>query len=240
MVLGNWKSHGDPAMMYEFANAFHELVPELAAETVCGIAVPFHLLPFSGPLRGLAIGAQNVSAFGEGAFTGEIHADMLRGAGCEFCLVGHSERRQLLGESVEDSAAKLDRLLHASIPAVLCIGETLPERESGVWLDVLAQQLEPVKALESTETLAVAYEPVWAIGTGVAAQPRDVAETHDRIREMLPSAEIPILYGGSVKPGNASELASIGEVGGFLIGGASLKPADFAEILQSFVKAKQP
>ncbi len=240
-VLGNWKSNGSPAMLREFEAGFAGAARDLPAPVNTGLALPFHLVDGASDWQGALIGAQNVSAFGEGAYTGEITAGMLRELGCHFCLVGHSERRQYFKETVEETAAKLAKLLEAGVLPVLCIGETLEQRESGQLEAVLSYQLGPVHGLAGDAPLVVAYEPVWAIGTGVAAEPSDVADAHALVKRLLDEAGhggTAALYGGSVKPKNAESLGRIEGVDGFLVGGASLKAADFAPILQGFLTAK--
>jgi len=238
-VLGNWKSNGDKEMVAEFQAFFEGFEPAPLAGLHTGLALPYHLLNTS--FQNALVGAENVSRFGPGAFTGEITAEMLKDTGVAFCLVGHSERRQYFGENEEDTGSKLERLLAAGVLPVLCIGETLAQRQAGELDQILSQQLEPLRDLKDGVSLVVAYEPVWAIGTGVAAKPEDVRDAHDRIKSMLTSQgfhQTPVLYGGSVKPGNAHELALINGVDGFLVGGASLKCADFQGIINGFISGK--
>ncbi|MDJ0835921.1 MAG: triose-phosphate isomerase [Acidobacteriota bacterium] len=239
-VLGNWKSNGTIDMIDTFTSGFNH--PEPNEDLAYGLALPFHLLHHHKDFGALALGAQNVSSFREGAFTGEITAGMLGDTGCRFCLVGHSERRQYFKETVKETATKLKRLLAAEIFPIFCVGETLEEREAGMLRMVLKEQLAPMDALEEGARFAVAYEPVWAIGTGVAATPKDVKEAHFLIKRLLSSSgfgETPVLYGGSVKPKNAKSLAEIGQLDGFLVGGASLKPDDFQGIVTEFSAGKK-
>jgi len=240
-VLGNWKSNGRKADLVPFTKAFNAETTRESDEVTCGIALPFHLVTGAKTVKPMQVGAQNVSMFDEGAYTGEITAGMLEDMDTSFCLVGHSERRQYFGETVSDTEAKLHKLLATTIFPVFCIGETLAQRQGGLLEAVLRDQLSPVAALEAGP-LAIAYEPVWAIGTGVAATPADVAQAHGMIRGILDEtacANAPILYGGSVKPMNANDLAAIDEVGGFLVGGASLEGASFANILNGFIQGKR-
>lgn len=240
-VLGNWKSNGSQADLRRFEAEFTELANSPRTHVGVGLALPFHLLPTAVNADELQVGAQNVSAFGPGAYTGEIHAEMLVEVSCRFCLVGHSERRQYFDEAEATSLDKIKHLLQADILPVLCIGETLAQREAGQLKEVLKRQLSPLTELNKQAELVVAYEPVWAIGTGVAAKPVDVQQAHVTIDAMLAELgfkETPVLYGGSVKPGNASELAQLSAVDGFLIGGASLKAGDFTAILAHFDAAK--
>jgi triosephosphate isomerase len=240
LVLGNWKCHGTPQMVAEFRDGLNHPPPH--EDLGYGLSLPFHLLAGAGFPESLMLGGQDVSPFSEGAFTGEISAGMLAASGCSFCLVGHSERRLYFGETVKDTATKILRLLAAGIMPVLCIGESLEEREGNRLRMVLREQLSIIEALPEDAQLAVAYEPVWAIGTGVAATAKDVKEAHFLIKRVLTEesyGSVPVLYGGSVKPGNAASLAEIGLVDGFLIGGASLKPDDFGAILRAFRAGKQ-
>ena len=187
--------------------------------------------------RGAALGGQNCHAEARGAFTGEIAAEQLRDAGAEYVLVGHSERRRLFCEGDLVARQKLAAAWRAGLKPVLCVGETLAERERGETRDVVARQIG--RALEGSGprvALLVAYEPVWAIGTGVVATPDQIAESHRWVREEVAAAgrgepsAVPILYGGSVDSKNAVALAAIPEVDGFLVGGASLEAAGFLAI----------
>lgn len=238
LVLGNWKSNGDMSQVQSFLEGYaHHNVDALRT----GLALPFHLLRFEDQFEELWLGAQNVSAFGAGAFTGEITADMLVDCGCRFSLVGHSERRAYFGETPGMTTDKLRRLVEVGIYPVFCIGETLEERETGKLKAVLAEQLAPLAALDAGTALAVAYEPVWAIGTGVAAEPEDVAQAHALVKDLLKGhgfERTPVLYGGSVKPANAGTLSAIEHVDGFLVGGASLKADSFNGIVSGFCTGK--
>lgn len=236
LVLGNWKSHGSYPAVRAFGDAFAGL-NQATADLRCGLALPYHLLHLHEYLGGVWLGAQNVSPFGEGAYTGEITANMLRESSCGFCLVGHSERRQYFNESVALTAEKLERLLGSGLFPVLCIGETLEQRQQGLLEQVLAEQLAPLKALAKKAKFALAYEPIWAIGTGLAASPDDVVQAHSLIRTMAAAhgfRTVPLLYGGSVNPSNAKSLAALVDVHGFLVGGASLRPEQFGEIVAEF------
>ena len=239
LVLGNWKSNGSADLIREFEQQMGD--KPTASGFEWGLALPHHLLASGSGLAPLWVGAQNVSAFPPGAYTGEITAGMLAESGCRFCLVGHSERRQYLGESVSDTAAKLLNLSVSGVLPVLCIGETLQERNQGKLEQVLHSQLEPLRKVADGTPMVVAYEPVWAIGTGVAASMDDVRKAHELIYRWLAEAglgNLPILYGGSVKPANAESLAAVPRVDGFLVGGASLKPTDFRGIVDGFVRGR--
>lgn len=240
-VLGNWKSNGRLGDLKPFQKAFSQFAPTMPAGTHTGFAFPYHMIEGTTGLGAPLVGAQNVSRYAEGAYTGEITAGMLAEIGARFALVGHSERRALFGESVAETADKVKQLLAAHILPVLCIGETLEQRQGGQLEAVLKDQLRALDGVEKGTRLVIAYEPVWAIGTGVAAEPKDVAETHAFLAAELAEmgfAGTAIQYGGSVKPDNAAELASIEHVGGFLVGGASLKADQFADILKAFIEAK--
>jgi len=192
----------------------------------------------------LMVGAQNVSQFDSGAYTGELSASMYSSMNLDFCIVGHSERRKYFGETNEVLAQKVDRLLDYGIQPIFCCGEVLEEREAGKHFDVVKQQIEEsLFHLTGHEmsNVVIAYEPVWAIGTGKTASSEQAQEMHAFIRGLLRekygeevACEISILYGGSCNPGNAKELFANPDVDGGLIGGASLKAGDFLQIAQSF------
>ena len=239
IVAGNWKLHGTRA----FATA---LVAEVAATPVPGVElVVLPPLPYLGDLiedfegTPLAFGAQDVSSNQQGAFTGEVSAGMLVDVGAKYGLVGHSERRQYHAESSELVALKFQAAIHAGLCPILCLGEGLEQREAGQTEAVIASQLRPVLALVGVAAFAqavVAYEPVWAIGTGRTASPEQAQAVHAFIRgevaahDATIAGSLPILYGGSVKPGNAASLFGQADVDGGLIGGASLVAADFLAI----------
>jgi len=190
---------------------------------------------------GFSVGAQNFYPADQGAYTGEIAPDMLRDAGCSYALVGHSERRHVLGEEDDFLASKVSFGLDKGLKIILCIGETLEERSNGRLEEVLDRQLSsalgPLSGQGIAERLAVAYEPVWAIGTGEVAESKDIAEAHGYVRRRLQNLfsstgeEVRILYGGSVKPDNCSEIIHIDNVDGVLVGGAGLKADSFSQIV---------
>ncbi|WP_049622394.1 triose-phosphate isomerase [Frateuria defendens] len=240
LVAGNWKMHGSRSMAAALAS-------EIAAALPAGIDVLlFPPYPYLGELAGrhaddgLGFGAQDVSEHeGQGAYTGEVSAAMLADVGARWVLVGHSERRQYHGESDALVARKFAAVRAAGLTPVLCVGETLAQREAGLADAVIARQLDAVLALNgiaSFDTAVVAYEPVWAIGTGHTATPAQVQAAHAFIRSQLAKEDAMIggltrlLYGGSVKPANAAELFAQTDVDGGLIGGASLTSADFLAI----------
>ena len=238
-VVANWKMN----LTKDEAQAFCEdllgrLTPDFAAEV--GIAPPFTLLhQVSGLVRprGLQVFGQNGHAEAKGAFTGEISMPQLRDAGCSGVLLGHSERRQFFGETDAALAKKVKAAWQWDLLPLLCIGETLDQRDAGQTLDILGQQLA-ILAETGPGPLCVAYEPVWAIGTGRRAEAAQVREAHAFIRAELnrhlagTEYRVPILYGGSVTPESFPELLGIPEVAGGLVGGASLDSRKFAELVK--------
>ncbi|MCU0765489.1 MAG: triose-phosphate isomerase [Burkholderiaceae bacterium] len=238
LVAANWKMNGTATVNAQWLAAWR------GAEVPCDavICAPFVYLPQVGAaLAGgsAELGAQNLSEQAPGAFTGEIAGEMLLDIGCRWVIVGHSERRAMYGETNEGVASKAARAIALGLRPIVCIGETLAERDAGRTLEVVAAQMAAVLAQCPAERLvsgAVAYEPVWAIGTGRTATPAQAQEVHAAIRAQLARADASaaqrtrILYGGSVKPGNAGELFGQPDIDGGLIGGASLVAADFAAI----------
>ena len=242
VIAGNWKMFKTAAESREFIQALAGEFPDAPGLTVV-VFPPFTSLE---AVRGLAarvhIGAQNLFHEEKGAFTGEVSPLMLHGL-AEYVLVGHSERRELFHENDEDVNKKLLTALKFGLLPVLCVGETLPEREGGRTLDKIRNQLE--KALAGVDggeadKITVAYEPIWAIGTGRNATPGQAQEVHRFIRlqlqEKFPGNRIKILYGGSVKPENSLELLSQDDISGVLVGGASLKVDQFSAIIHSGLK----
>jgi triosephosphate isomerase len=240
LVVGNWKMYGSLAGNLSLLTALRSGSASLAAQV--GVCVPFpYLAQARATLAGSSVlwGAQNVSEHAQGAFTGEVSAAMLDDFGCRFAIVGHSERRSLYSESSELVAAKFEAALGSQLTPILCVGETLAQREAGITAEVVASQLDAVMARCGVASLAravVAYEPVWAIGTGRTATPDQAQQCHADIRgrvamrDAAVAAGLQILYGGSVKPGNARQLFAQPDIDGGLIGGASLVAADFLAI----------
>jgi triosephosphate isomerase len=240
LVVGNWKMHGTLAGNLALLHALRGGCEGLLAKM--GVCVPFpYLAQARAVLQGSLVswGAQTLSEHALGAYTGEVSAAMLGDFGCRFVLVGHSERRALFGEGNELVAAKFEAALKAGLTPILCVGETLAQREAGVTAEVVAEQLDAVIARSGVAALAsavVAYEPVWAIGTGRTATPDQAQEVHGQIRARIASADanvaagLQILYGGSVKASNAAELFAKPDIDGGLIGGASLVASDFLAI----------
>ena len=234
LVAGNWKMHGNRAANRALVEAVLAGIKGLQGVD-CAVCAPFPYLGEVGQLlkgTALALGAQNVSEQAQGAYTGEVAASMLREFGCSYVIVGHSERRQLYGETDGVAAVKFKAVQAQAMTPILCLGETLAEREAGRTEEVVARQLEAVFALVKKEQFGdavVAYEPVWAIGTGRTASPEQAQEVHAFLRKKL-AVDTRILYGGSVKKDNAASLFAMPDVDGGLIGGASLVAADFVAI----------
>jgi triosephosphate isomerase (TIM) len=242
IVAGNWKMHGSRA---ENARLIEELLAGCPAQprATCVICPPFVYLQEAAWLlrdSALSLGAQDVCGDVQGAFTGEVSAAMLKDVGCEYVIVGHSERRLLYRESDQLVARKVGAALAKGLIPILCVGEQLADRDAGRTREVIARQLDVVLELSGAGALehaVVAYEPVWAIGTGRTATPEQAEEVHAFIRARIGArdariaAATRILYGGSVKAGNAAELFAMPNVDGGLIGGASLKADEFLTIL---------
>lgn len=243
LVVGNWKMNGSRTSN---AVLLSEIVAGLAASgAASAVCVPApYLAQCQTQLAGTALGwgAQDVSAHASGAYTGEISVAMLQDFGCSYVVIGHSERRAYHGESDALVAAKTVAALAAGITPIVCIGETLAQREAGQTDAVVAQQLGAVLAAISADDVAklvLAYEPVWAIGTGKTATPQMAQDVHQVLRAQLAAknavaaAGVQILYGGSMKPENAKELMAMPDIDGGLIGGAALKAADFLAIIHA-------
>ena len=240
LVAGNWKMHGSLAANLTLLTRVKDATPGFGCEVA--VCVPFpYLAQACAALAGTAVawGGQNVSEYAQGAYTGEVSAAMLKEFDCRYVLVGHSERRALYGESDGTVAAKFGQAQRAGLTPILCVGETLAERDGGVTAAVVTRQLAAVindSGAAALSRAVVAYEPVWAIGTGKTASPQQAQDVHALIRarvgesDAAVAAGLRILYGGSVKPGNARELFDMPDIDGGLIGGASLVAADFLAI----------
>src|SRR5438067_13659329 len=229
LVAGNWKMHGSRETIRALLDAIVAGVDAAGAQ--CAICPPFpYLAQVAERLRGtpVAWGAQNVAEHAQGAFTGEVSAAMLKELGCRYAIVGHSERRQVYGETDAQVAAKFAAARAAGLTPILCVGETLAEREAGKTEEVVARQLGAVAFKDGV----LAYEPVWAIGTGRNATPEQAQAVHAFLRRRL-RQDTTILYGGSVKAQNAAAIFAMPDVDGGLIGGASLVAEDFLAILQA-------
>ncbi len=245
LIAANWKMYKNmadsKAMLSELANILNAQIPTQREvlifpsftnlSTVCAQAKQ---------IKGLEVGAQNIYPAKEGAFTGEISALMINDCGATWVLVGHSERRHIMLESNELIAQKTKYALAEGFNTILCIGETLEQRESGALEKILTEQLQAISQLSTQDyaKLVIAYEPVWAIGTGKTASLDDITQAHALIRNLLikinPNAnEMKILYGGSVKPENATAILGLSNVNGLLVGGASLEASSFAKIINA-------
>ncbi|MCM2490693.1 triose-phosphate isomerase [Burkholderia glumae] len=241
-VIGNWKMHGrlngNRALLGEVLDG----AQAVSADVEIGVCVPFPYLAQVGELLAgsrVASGAQDVSAHEQGAYTGEVAGAMIAEFGAKYVLVGHSERRTYHGESSNLVAVKAQRALGVGLTPVVCVGETLAEREAGSTETVVGAQLDAALALLSDQEAArivVAYEPVWAIGTGKSASSEQAQQVHAFLRSRLAAKgveQVSVLYGGSVKPDNARELFGQPDIDGGLIGGASLKGGDFLAICRA-------
>jgi triosephosphate isomerase len=234
LVAGNWKMHGSRTSNRALLDALLRGIAGLP-RVECTVCVPFpYLRDVAEQLRGtqVAWGAQNLSEHARGAYTGEVSAAMLAELGCRHVIVGHSERRQLYGESDSQVAGKFAAALDTGLTPILCVGETLEEREAGRTEEVVARQLDAVLKKKSLSEAVLAYEPVWAIGTGRTATPEQAQAVHAFIRKRIFQGTR-ILYGGSVKPENAAAIFAMPDVDGGLIGGASLVAQDFLAIVRA-------
>ena len=242
VIAGNWKMNKGPGAARVFVAEFAARYAPTDEQTVLIIPPAISLAVVADALSGrrdVQLGVQNIYWEKEGAFTGETSASMAKDAGASFALIGHSERRHVFGETDEDVRRKVQAALKAGLTPVICVGETLDERKAGKVTEVITRQLSAaIDGFTADQAFAflVAYEPVWAIGTGVTATPQDASEAHAVLRNLLTQqlgedgAAVPILYGGSVKPDNAESLLAAEHVDGLLIGGASLDPEGFATI----------
>ncbi|MCJ2125682.1 triose-phosphate isomerase [Methylobacterium sp. J-077] len=244
LVAGNWKMNGTRASIHVVEAIRDGLTPELAARVDVLICPPATLIGSCVAATAgspIAIGGQNLHARPSGAFTGSISAEMLADLGAKYVIVGHSERRAYHHETDDGVHAKALGARRAGLCGIICVGETIEEREQGRALDIVRAQLAIglPKGAKAADTV-IAYEPVWAIGTGRTPTPRDIAEVHASLREMLDKLvgdeahRIRILYGGSVKPSNARELMAVENVDGALVGGASLVAEDFLGICAAY------
>ena len=245
IIAGNWKMHMLAGEAVETANELKALVADVSTVDIV-VCPTFTALQAAGQAldgSNVELGAQNCYCAEKGAFTAEISPQMLRDVGCTWVIIGHSERRQIFGEQNGLLNKKLHYALEQGLKVMFCIGETLEEREGGTMNAVLGAQVnEGLAGLaeEAFAHIAVAYEPVWAIGTGVVATPEQAEEAHDFVRGLVRTQfgdavaeNLRIQYGGSVKPGNAGELISKPNVDGFLVGGAALEAESFAGIIQA-------
>ena len=247
IVAGNWKMNTTKVDGVALAQEVAALSEQTPAEVGLIVAPPFtHLCAVGKALAGskVELSAQNCADHVKGAYTGEVSGDMLKAVGCQWTILGHSERREYYGETDEKLVEKTRLALEAGLGVILCVGERLEEREAGKHFDVCASQIENVLykfSAEDMKKVIIAYEPVWAIGTGKTATAEQAEEIHAFIRSRIAAKfgdevaeDMTILYGGSCKPSNARELFAQKDIDGGLIGGAALKAADFIEIAKSF------
>ena len=249
IVAGNWKMNNTFNEADDLLNSIMEQLEEkeLPRDTQVIVCPPFPFLEMASDYANdsyFMVGAQNVSDQEKGAYTGEVSAAMLESMEIDYCIVGHSERRAYYGETNKTVAAKVDQLLKHGLKPIVCVGEVLEEREANRQFEVVKQQVEEGLFhldAEHLQQVVIAYEPVWAIGTGKTATPEQAQEIHHYIRTLLAQKygdavanEISILYGGSCKPSNAKELFACPDIDGGLIGGASLKAEDFIGIVTAF------
>ncbi len=247
LVAGNWKLNGSKASIAELLKGILVGMSDgsVKPNTEVAVCAPYIYIPqVQEILKGTAIafGSESISEHDSGAFTGEISGPMLNDFSCEYAIVGHSERRSIFGEKDADTANKFAAARKHGIKPILCVGELLEEREQGITEVVVARQLDAVIDLEGVEALAdavIAYEPVWAIGTGMTASPQQAQDVHAFIRGKIAALnadvaeKVQILYGGSVNGGNADELFAMPDIDGGLIGGAALKAEDFLAICRA-------
>jgi triosephosphate isomerase len=242
LVVGNWKMHGSAQQAAELVQTVRDSIDDTLARQ-CVLLPPFvYLTQVIQSLQDspIACGAQNMNEHGEGAYTGEVAAVMLMDVGCRYVLIGHSERRQQFGETNQAVAAKCRQAHRAGLTPIVCVGETLYERQHGQTQAVIETQLDALltDGVANFLPVVIAYEPIWAIGTGKAATPEEAQSVHEFIRRKIMRLNVDIgqsltiLYGGSVKPGNAAEIFAMPDIDGGLIGGASLDAHAFVEILQ--------
>ncbi|MEO0399138.1 MAG: triose-phosphate isomerase [Pseudomonadota bacterium] len=234
LIAGNWKMNGVSGAADEVAaliTAFDGAIPDSVDVLICPPATILMALSRSYSDEGLLFGGQDCHAAASGAHTGDISAGMLIDAGAGFVIVGHSERRADHNETDAVVNAKAAAAQGAGLCPIICVGETRDERENGKAMDVVSAQLAG-SIPDNGEAYVIAYEPVWAIGTGLTPTSEDIAAMHGHIRDAV-GPKVRILYGGSVKPGNAKEILAIDDVGGALVGGASLKAADFEAIIRA-------
>jgi triosephosphate isomerase len=235
IVAGNWKMNGTEIALSEMV-AISLAAGDLKCATIlCPPSTLTHLA--ARMVSSVAIGGQNCHHELAGPHTGDISAEMFAQAGAQYVIVGHSERRECYGETDAHVQAKATATLRAGLTPIICIGETLAQRESGQTISVVSNQLS--KSLPTQASVVIAYEPIWAIGTGIVPSLTQITEVHDALRALLvktygaPGKDISILYGGSVKPKNAPDIFSLVNVNGALVGGASLKALDFVPIMQA-------
>jgi len=240
LVIANWKMNADTAAVTKLLAGYEEAINYSTAKVVACPPAPY-IFQARQQLDGtaIAVGAQNASQFESGAYTGEVSLSMLKDLGCQYVILGHSERRSLFGEQDSDVAEKFVATLSAGLIPVLCVGETREQRQANETDTVVSGQLDAVINVAGIDAFAdaiIAYEPIWAIGTGDTATPEQAQQVHKLVRNKLAASNsdiaqrVPVLYGGSVNAGNAEELFSMPDIDGGLVGGASLDAVAFAAI----------
>jgi triosephosphate isomerase len=235
IIAGNWKLNGTFESASEYFNALQSKAS--IKSNVCAIICPPSILLSSFPkiTRPYYLGAQDCSIFDSGAYTGEISAVLLKESNCKFCILGHSERRQLFNETNENIQLKVEKLINESINPIVCIGETMEEKNQGLTNETLSNQI--IKSLPknaSDDSIIIAYEPIWAIGTGLMPTLQEIDEIHNFIKNGIKNFKnFKVLYGGSVKSNNSSDILNLPHVDGVLVGGSSLEPMEFIKILNS-------
>jgi len=244
LIAGNWKLNGSKNSIGSLVSSLNEAI-KTASNVDVAVCSPYIYIPFAESLLAestISLGAQDVSMHTSGAYTGEVAAGMLKEFSCEYCLVGHSERRAVHKESDVTVASKFKALKVEGITPILCVGESLEERDQGITMSIVEKQVMAVInecGIDAIDGSVIAYEPVWAIGTGRTASPEQAQEVHAGIRALLErfnkniAVKTQILYGGSMNPANASALLAMQDIDGGLIGGASLKADDFLAICQA-------
>lgn len=234
IIVANWKLNGSNDFLDAY---FEELVLKEIDSDTCGVICPpiTYIQNCYSKLHSLYLGAQDCSKFKEGAYTGEISASMLKENNCEFCIVGHSERRHVFNENNEDIKIKAESLLGAKIIPIICIGETLGQKKINKTQEVLREQvINSLPKESSKESVVIAYEPIWAIGTGMTPSLQEINNIHEYLKKDIQEVEgYKFLYGGSVNSENASEIMNLENVDGVLVGGASLKAEQFSKILKA-------
>lgn len=247
IVAGNWKMNTTPGKGLELAKELKKMSSTISNDVLLVVSPPFtHIIPVAEALKGskVAVSSQNCAAWDKGAYTGEVSAEMIANTGASFIIIGHSERREYFNESNSTLLQKVMLTLENNLNPIFCCGEILEERDANKHFEVVKNQIEEVLfklSPEQMEKVIIAYEPVWAIGTGRTASPDQAQEMHAFIRSIILNhfgqkiaENTSILYGGSCKPDNAKEIFAKPDVDGGLIGGASLKATDFIEIANSF------
>lgn len=245
LAAGNWKMNGTGAALSELGTLTATPASPTVEILICPPATLIHRAAQAVQGSGVAIGGQDCHAAVSGAHTGDLSAEMLKDAGATSIIVGHSERREDHGEKDDDIRAKARAAMNAGLTAIICVGESLEQREAANTLDIIGGQLSgSIPDLATGENLVVAYEPIWAIGTGKVPTLEEIGEVHDFIRARLErrfgegvGRSVRLLYGGSVKPDNAAEIFGVSNVDGALVGGASLKARDFSGIISALEQA---